>query len=62
VPIDGRRRFLGRIAGVDGDKLTLELETGPIALAIADIEKAKLVPSFEPASASRSSRKGKKHE
>ena len=62
VPIEGRRRFLGRIAGVDGDKVTLELETGSIALAIADIEKAKLVPSFVPASASRSSRKGKKHE
>ena len=62
IPIDGRRRFQGRIASVDGDKVTLELETGPVALTVADIEKAKLVPRFAPASASRSSRKGKKHE
>lgn len=60
IPVDGRRRFQGSIAGVDGDKVTLELETGPVVLAIADIEKAKLVPSFAPATASRSPRKGKK--
>lgn len=62
VPIGGRRRFQGSIAAVDGGKLTLDTDTGPLVLAIADIEKAKLVPSFAPASASRSSRKGKKHE
>lgn len=62
IPVEGRRRFQGRIASVEGDKVTLELETGPVVLAIADIEKAKLVPSFAPASASRSSRKGKKDE
>ena len=62
LPIDGRRRFQGRIASVDGDKVTLEMDTGLVSLVIADIEKAKLVPRFEPASPSRSSRKGKKHE
>jgi ribosome maturation factor RimP len=62
VPIGGRRRFQGRIASVENGKVTVELETGPVVLAIADIEKAKLVPSFAPASASRSSRKGKKDE
>ncbi|MBK8070175.1 MAG: ribosome maturation factor RimP [Rhodanobacteraceae bacterium] len=60
VPIDGRRRFLGRIASVDGDRVTIEMDTGPVTLAVADIEKAKLVPRFAPAQVSRSPRKGKK--
>ncbi len=62
MPIGGRRRFQGRIASVENGNVTLDLDTGTVVLAIADIEKAKLVPSFAPASASRSSRKGKKHE
>ncbi len=62
LPIDGRRRFQGRIASVDGDRVILEMDTGPVSLAIADIEKAKLVPRFGPALPSRSSRKGKKDE
>jgi ribosome maturation factor RimP len=60
VPIDGRRRFQGRIASVDGDRVTIEMDTGPVTLAVADIEKAKLVPRFAPAQVSRSPRKGKK--
>ena len=62
VPIDGRRRFQGRIAAVQDGRVTLELDTGAVVLAVADIEKAKLVPRFAPASTSRSSRKGKKDE
>ncbi len=62
LPIAGRRRFQGRITGVADGLVTVEMDTGPVSLAIADIEKAKLVPHFAPASASRSSRKGKKDE
>ena len=58
---DGTRlAFQGRIASVDGDRVTIELDTGPVTLAVADIEKAKLVPRFAPAQVSRSPRKGKK--
>jgi ribosome maturation factor RimP len=62
LPIGGRRRFQGRIAAVEGDLVTLVLDTGSIALAVADIDKAKLVPRFAPETASRSSRKGQKDE
>jgi ribosome maturation factor RimP len=44
--LDGRRRFSGRIAGIDGDNVVLDQEDGRIALAFADIESARLVPDF----------------
>ena len=62
LPINGRRRFQGRIVGVEDGQVTLATDTGPVVLAVADIEKAKLVPRFTPQAASRSSRKGKKDE
>jgi len=50
-PLDGRRRFAGRLASVavgeDGARtLVLETEEGPRALAVADIEEARLVPEL----------------
>lgn len=62
LPIDGRRRFQGRITAVEDGKVTLAMDTGSVVLAVADIEKAKLIPRFAPETASRSSRKGKKDE
>lgn len=49
VPLDGRKRFKGKLAGVDGEFLLLALEKsrldGPttVKLALADIGEAKLV-------------------
>jgi ribosome maturation factor RimP len=50
MPKDGRKRFKGRLSGVDGDELKLELEKkskieGPevVTLPLADIGEAKLV-------------------
>jgi ribosome maturation factor RimP len=49
MPLDGRKRFKGKLAGLDGDKLKLELEKkskieGPevVSLPLADIGEAKL--------------------
>ncbi len=49
MPLDGRKRFKGKLAGLDGDKLKLELEKkskieGPelVTLPLADIGEAKL--------------------
>jgi len=44
LPRDGRRRFEGRIAGVDAGKVLLEMETGRMAIAFEDIDRARLVP------------------
>jgi ribosome maturation factor RimP len=44
--LDGRRRFEGRLAGVDGDKVLLELEGTQVALPFQRIEVARLVPEF----------------
>jgi ribosome maturation factor RimP len=49
-PVDGRKRFKGTLAGLDGDSVRLELEAksaleGPetVTIALADIGEARLV-------------------
>lgn len=42
-PLDGRRRFHGRLAGIDGETVRLETPDGPVAIAFADIVRARLV-------------------
>jgi len=42
-PIEGRKRFHGTLAGVEGDRVRLETENGEIALPLASIRRAKLV-------------------
>jgi ribosome maturation factor RimP len=46
VPMEGRRRLQGRIARVEGDRVTIAEEKGEFTVAEANIEKAKLVPDF----------------
>jgi ribosome maturation factor RimP len=41
--IGGQRRYRGTLKGVENNTVVLETDTGPVALAIDDIEKAKLV-------------------
>ncbi len=43
MPIEGRRRFNGRLLGLDGDLVRLATESGDFALPFADMAKAKLV-------------------
>jgi len=45
--IDGRRRFKGELAGVDGDDVLLEIEEGTIGLKFAWLSDAKLVLTDE---------------
>lgn len=42
-PRDGRRRFQGRLAGVDEGGVRLETPEGPVTIALDDIARAKLV-------------------
>lgn len=44
--LDGRRRFDGRIIGVDGETVLLDVDGERMALPFARIESARLVPEF----------------
>src|SRR5689334_12695145 len=45
-PIEGRKRFAGRLLGVGASEITLELENGRISLPIDDIHRARLAPDM----------------
>ena len=46
-PIDGRRRFRGRLLGVDDGKVRLAVEGATVDLPFADIQRGKLVLTDE---------------
>jgi ribosome maturation factor RimP len=43
-PVDGRRRFLGRLCAVHDDEITLEVEGAAVSLSLAGIHKARVAP------------------
>jgi ribosome maturation factor RimP len=45
--VDGRRRFRGRLMGIDGDRVRLATVDGELALPLADLQRAKLVLTDE---------------
>ncbi|MEQ8229130.1 MAG: ribosome maturation factor RimP [Rhodospirillales bacterium] len=47
VAIDGRRRFSGRLKGVAGDEVVIDVEEGEVRLPFADIQKSKLLMTDE---------------
>jgi len=46
-PIDGRRKFTGRILGIEGEVVKLKDEAGEVALPYDAIQKARLVLTDE---------------
>jgi ribosome maturation factor RimP len=50
LPQDGRRRFQGRIAAVEGDRVAFSIEAKPedaiLSVTFDNIEKARLVPDW----------------
>jgi len=44
LPRDGRRRLEGRLAGVEGESVQLDVEGTRWSVPIGDIERARLVP------------------
>ena len=42
-PIDGRRRFTGRLLGVDEDNVSIEVAGTPLSLPFVDVQRAKLL-------------------
>lgn len=47
APLNGRRRFVGWIRGVHGDKLNLDTKEGAVEIPLADIDRARLVPEYD---------------
>ena len=45
--IDNARRLKGILRGVEGDSVRLDTETGPRTIALANIDRARLVPKIE---------------
>lgn len=50
LPMDGRRRFQGRIVAVEGDRIDFDIEARPapqrVSVTFDNIEKARLVPDW----------------
>lgn len=46
LPQDGRRRLTGRIAAVEGETVSFDVDGQPFAVAVGNIEKARLVPDW----------------
>jgi ribosome maturation factor RimP len=47
APIDGRKRFKGKLLGLEGSTVKIDVEGTPLALPLEEIEKAKLVLTDE---------------
>jgi ribosome maturation factor RimP len=47
APVEGRRRFKGRLLGVEGDRVRVLIDGAPMALPLAAVARAKLVLTDE---------------
>ncbi|HWY24616.1 MAG TPA: ribosome maturation factor RimP, partial [Nevskia sp.] len=46
VPVGGRRKFSGVLAAAGEQEISVQTAEGPVTLALADIERARLVPDY----------------
>jgi ribosome maturation factor RimP len=46
-PVEGRRRFRGKLLGVEGDDVRLLVDAAPVTLPLATVVRAKLVLTDE---------------
>lgn len=47
LPLDGRRRFSGTLAGLESDEILVDVDGTRFRLPLAQIGKARLVPEYE---------------
>ncbi|TFH85711.1 ribosome maturation factor RimP [Billgrantia azerbaijanica] len=47
VPFEGRRKFQGLLAGVEGDEVLLQLDGEEYCFPIDTIDQARVVPTFD---------------
>ena len=58
MPVDGRKRFRGRLKGVSGDRVVIVTEDGEADLPFGAIQKAKLILTDELLAAAQNERNG----
>lgn len=46
LPIDGQKRFIGRLSGIEEGSLLIEMEGKNVNIPLSCIEKARLEPEF----------------
>lgn len=46
MPMDGRKKFVGNLAGLQDGVLNLETDSGAVAIPLVDVESARLVPKI----------------
>jgi len=46
MPLDGRKNFVGMIAGVSDGILQLDVDGSPVTIELSNLDKARLVPTF----------------
>ena len=47
APIEGRRKFKGKILGVDDDRIKLDVDGMEVLLDTGNVAKARLVPDYD---------------
>lgn len=46
APMDGRKKFVGNLAGLQDGILNLETDSGAVAIPMTEVESARLVPKI----------------
>jgi ribosome maturation factor RimP len=46
MPLEGRKKFVGVLAGLESGAVLLDTESGRVTLAMNEIESARLVPNI----------------
>ncbi|TCS73433.1 ribosome maturation factor RimP [Sulfuritortus calidifontis] len=46
LPMDGRRKYVGQLVGVQDGAVQMRTEQGEVAIPMTEIESARLVPQF----------------
>lgn len=46
MPMEGRKKFVGNLAGLQDGVLNLETDSGLVAIPLMDVESARLVPKI----------------
>lgn len=46
MPMDGRKKLVGNLVGLHDGVLNLEMDSGPVAIPLVEVESARLVPKI----------------